>query len=154
MAPAGEGLPLRRRERKVCSRGDHDDVQVVNDSDGAVCQIQADGVVQYDRGPSASHVTVASWTLDSLLERRTSPPVLVKIDVEGAEALVLRGAARLLSEHRPAILMEVHNASAGRTSIDLLTRAGYRSWQVGVSGDLAPVPADLAYGHVLARTGR
>jgi FkbM family methyltransferase len=127
---------------------------VVNDSDGAVCQIRADGVAQYNHGPSASHVTVASWTLDSLLGRRTSPPVLVKIDVEGAEALVLRGAARLLSEHRPAILMEVHNASAGRASIDLLTRAGYRSWQVGVNGELTPVPADLAYGHVLARAER
>jgi hypothetical protein len=35
-------------------------------SDGAVCHIQADGVAQYDQGPTASHVTVASWTLDSL----------------------------------------------------------------------------------------
>jgi FkbM family methyltransferase len=127
---------------------------VVNDSDGAVCQIRADGVAQYDQGPAVSNVTVPSWTLDSLLGRRTSPPVLVKIDVEGAEALVLRGAARLLSEHRPGILMEVHNASAGRASIDLLTRAGYRSSLVGVNGHLAPVPADLAYGHVLARAER
>jgi hypothetical protein len=50
--------------------------------------------------------------------------------------------------------MEAHNASAGRASIDLLTRAEYRSWQVGVNAGLAPVPADLAYGPVLARTGR
>jgi FkbM family methyltransferase len=127
---------------------------VINDTDGAVCQIRADGVAQYDHGSSTSRRTVPAWTLDSLLARRTSPPVLVKIDVEGAEGLVLAGAARLLSEHRPAIFMEVHNASAGRASIDLLTRAGYRSSLVGVNAHLAPIPADLAYGHVLARAGR
>jgi FkbM family methyltransferase len=127
---------------------------VVNDTDGAVCQIRADGVTPYDHGSSASHGTVPSWTLDSLLARRTSPPVLVKIDVEGAEGLVLRGATRLLSEHRPAVLMEVHNASAGRASIELLTRAGYRSSQIGMNGRLAPVPENLAYGHVLGRAER
>jgi FkbM family methyltransferase len=127
---------------------------VVDDSDGAVCQIRAEGVTQYDNSPSTSQISVPSWTLDSLLARRASPPVLVKIDVEGAEGLVLSGAARLLSEHRPVVVMEVHNASAGRVSIDLLARAGYRSWHVGVSGRLAPVPADLEYGHVLARAER
>ena len=124
---------------------------IVNNTDGAVCQIRATGVEPYDHGGSASPNTVPSWTLDSLLAQRTSPPVLVKIDVEGAEALVLRGAARLLAEHRPAVLMEVHNASAGRSSIELLTRAGYRSSHVGVNGRLTPVPVDLAYGHVLSR---
>lgn len=124
---------------------------IVNDSDGAVCQIRATGVEPYDHGSSASSNRVPSWTLDSVLARRSSPPVLVKIDVEGAEALVLGGATRLLAEHRPTVLMEVHNASAGRASIELLTRAGYCSSHVGVNGRLAPVPADLAYGHVLAR---
>jgi FkbM family methyltransferase len=145
----------RRIEILHAAISDRDgDIEFVVNSDGAVCQIRADGVAQYDQGPSAFHVTVPSWTLDSLLGRRISPPVLVKIDVEGAEALVLRGAARLLSEHRPAILMEVHNASAGRQAIELLTRAGYRSWQIGVNGGLVPVPADFAYGHVLARAER
>ena len=96
---------------------------IVNDSDGAVGQIRADGVAQYEDSISVSHIRVPSWTLDSLLPRRTSPPVLVKIDVEGAEGLVLRAppAAR---EYRPAIVMEVHNASARLATIDLLTRAG------------------------------
>ena len=127
---------------------------IVNNSDGAVCQIRATGVEPYAHGFSVSPNKVPSWTLDSLLESRTSPPALVKIDVEGAEALVLRGAGRLLAEHRPAVLMEVHNASAGRSAIELLTRAGYRSSHVGVNGRLTPVPADLAYGHVLARAER
>jgi FkbM family methyltransferase len=127
---------------------------IVNDSDGAVGQIRADGVAQHDDSTSVSRIGVPSWTLDSLLPRRTSPPVLVKIDVEGAEVLVLRGAARLLREYRPAIVMEVHNASARLASVDLLTRAGYRSWQIGLDGGLAPVPPDLVSGHVLARAER
>ena len=35
-------------------------------------------------------------------------PMLIKIDVEGAELIVLRGASRLLLRNRPAILLSVH----------------------------------------------
>ncbi len=45
-------------------------------------------------------------TLDGLLARFPAPS-LVKIDVEGAEARCLAGAARLLAEVRPAIVCEV-----------------------------------------------
>src|SRR6186997_600883 len=33
---------------------------------------------------------------------------LIKMDVEGAEPQVIRGAARLLRDHRPVILSELH----------------------------------------------
>lgn len=36
------------------------------------------------------------------------PPDVIKIDVEGAEARVLAGAARLLAERRPIVICEVH----------------------------------------------
>ena len=39
-------------------------------------------------------------------------PGFVKIDVEGAEAAVLRGSKRLLSESRPALLIETHSPEA------------------------------------------
>lgn len=45
-------------------------------------------------------------TLDWLLSNY-SQPNFVKIDVEGAEFLVLKGAHRLLSDVRPTILCEV-----------------------------------------------
>lgn len=41
---------------------------------------------------------------DVLADRR--PPTLVKIDVEGAELGVMRGAAETLARHRPAVLFE------------------------------------------------
>jgi FkbM family methyltransferase len=49
---------------------------------------------------------VVTITLDTLLDR-FGPPTLVKIDVEGAEALCLRAAERLLRHTRPRLLCEV-----------------------------------------------
>ena len=49
---------------------------------------------------------VPTITLDSLLDT-FQPPNFLKIDVEGAEELVLSGASRVLAEHRPIIYCEV-----------------------------------------------
>ena len=51
--------------------------------------------------------TVPSFSLDSLLDYFSAPQVL-KIDVEGAEKLVLEGASNLLKTIRPAIFCEVN----------------------------------------------
>jgi FkbM family methyltransferase len=66
-------------------------------------------------------------------------PTLVKIDVEGAEEQVLRGAERLLAEHRPTIVLE-HNAGArhfgtsSATIHGLLTTAGLRVFDIDGRG--------------------
>jgi len=56
-------------------------------------------------------------TLDSL-----SPPLpdVLKIDVEGTELAVLRGAARILAEARPSVICEVsaHNVDAATALLD------------------------------------
>jgi FkbM family methyltransferase len=49
---------------------------------------------------------VPAVTLDGLLDA-FPPPRILKIDVEGAEALCLRGAERLLAEAHPVLLCEV-----------------------------------------------
>lgn len=55
----------------------------------------------------ADEFDVSAVTLDSIavVER---PPDVIKIDVEGAAALVLRGATRVLKDHSPAIYLELH----------------------------------------------
>ena len=56
-------------------------------------------------------------TLDSLIEAMAVPRIhLIKLDVEGYEGEVLRGAAALLRRDRPAIYMELES--------DRLARAG------------------------------
>lgn len=46
--------------------------------------------------------------LDSLLSRETQKIGFVKIDVEGSEPFVLRGAEETFSRHKPKILIEFH----------------------------------------------
>lgn len=60
-------------------------------------------------------LAVRAVTLDALLDGWPRPDVL-KIDVEGAEASVLRGARRLLHEVRPRILCEVSQANRDEVS--------------------------------------
>ena len=69
-------------------------------------------------------VKVVTVTLDWLQER-FRPPRVMKMDVEGAELAVLRGAVRVLSEARPAVLCEVYERQAGEVSL-LLHEHGYR----------------------------
>jgi FkbM family methyltransferase len=66
-------------------------------------------------------------------------PALIKIDVEGAEEQVIRGAMQTLSAHRPTVVVE-HNASAqhfGTSSAAihaLLTQAGLRVFDIDGHG--------------------
>lgn len=72
--------------------------RAANYLDGVWASTQTGGVREVQLVPTV--------TLDSLLDH-FSAPRFVKIDVEGAEHLVLRGAKRLLAEVRPIILCEV-----------------------------------------------
>ncbi|MBI3546960.1 MAG: FkbM family methyltransferase [Gammaproteobacteria bacterium] len=54
---------------------------------------------------------VPTVSLDWLLDNYTAPS-FIKIDVEGAEHLVLNGAKKLLSEIRPVIFCEVSSENA------------------------------------------
>jgi hypothetical protein len=62
------------------------------------------------------------------------PVRLIKMDVEGAEPLVLRGAAALLTEDRPIVLSELHPTQLARASnmtiaafLEEARRLGYRA---------------------------
>jgi FkbM family methyltransferase len=69
-------------------------------------------------------VTVTTTTIDEASERYFSPD-FIKIDVEGAEFDVLRGARRTLEHARPILLIEINDdAAVGRVK-DLLNEANY-----------------------------
>jgi FkbM family methyltransferase len=52
-------------------------------------------------------VQVETVSLDHLIAEGWAPPLVIKIDVEGAELRVLRGGQSLFAEHRPILLLEI-----------------------------------------------
>ncbi len=69
-------------------------------------------------------VSVLTIALDWLLEQVARPDVL-KIDVEGAESNVLRGAQRVLAEAQPVVLIEVYEDSRAAVT-EILLRNNYK----------------------------
>ena len=61
--------------------------------------------------------------LDALVEVN-GPPNVIKIDVEGAEMMVLQGAHKVLSDARPVIYIEIGKEHA-EAAYELLSKAGY-----------------------------
>ena len=87
----------------------------VSDVDGTV-QLFTDGAdgnsPSLVRSGDSQNVTVPARSLDSLMEEGRLPrPTVIKLDIEGAEILALRGAKRLLTgpERPRALFIEVHD---------------------------------------------
>ncbi|MDQ1636323.1 MAG: hypothetical protein QOJ32_3132 [Frankiaceae bacterium] len=96
-----------------------------------------------------SGIEVEATTLDDLLGERTAAGV--KIDVEGAERLVLAGATRALSEQRIRLLQIEWDPSVSDENLgesrqplrELLERHGYRLYVDDQRGGLLPVDAEV-----------
>lgn len=118
------------------------DVVAAGNSGGSYLSTRSDAL-------PTGHATleVPTVTLDSVpFPGRVA---LVKIDAEGAEGLVVRGAARFLAEHRPALLVEVNPealareaATTGAGLVSTLCGLGYRAHELEGSG--RPVPLATA----------
>jgi hypothetical protein len=66
-------------------------------------------VTKYQDGSDAANRAVPRHSIDALLDGQDcSGGLLIKIDVEGNELGVLKGAARTLSRSAPSVLVSVH----------------------------------------------
>jgi FkbM family methyltransferase len=84
---------------------------------------------------SSGAIEVSVRTLDSLCGPDKLPyPDLIKIDVEGAEAELLEGAAATLAASRPLLIIELHNTN--EAVLTALRKLGYHA---GVLGSAVPV---------------
>ncbi|MFN3864731.1 MAG: FkbM family methyltransferase [Erythrobacter sp.] len=108
------------------------------------------------QGDSVTKVEIACRPLDAIVGERSLKRIdLIKIDVEGFEHEVLKGARETLSRYRPKLIVEWHNAffdgrpEAARALYDLLTgELGYRLHRIEPGATTRHVTfEDLARGH-------
>lgn len=110
----------------------------ISDTDGTA-ELFTDGAggnspsLRHQRGESEM-IEIRTQTLDSVVAGGTLPaPTSLKLDIEGAEILALRGAKALLTGSAPprALFLEVHDAflpafgSSAEEVLTLLGDAGY-----------------------------
>lgn len=88
-------------------------------------------------------VTVHSTTLDTFIEDQKIYPSIIKIDVEGAELNVIRGALKTLQHSSPILIMEfIHHKRVGDNYINanqLMLNSGYQSHLILNDGSLKSV---------------
>jgi FkbM family methyltransferase len=105
------GVPFRRGSSKA-----HGGVL----ADG-IAPVLADGEMQL----------VSAISLDDFLRKGNPCADVVKIDVEGGECEVLKGAEELFSRSRPMLLCEVHHEKAAQWITKWLVPKGYvAEWRV------------------------
>lgn len=116
-----------------CAIGDHDgyaDFQIDDlTSNTGTLDAVANGSasqsrMQYGLPPAMTKVPIQR--IDTLIEKERNPaPDVVKIDVEGAEKMVLDGADQLLAAHKPRLAVELHGADVARQVLKKLWSCGY-----------------------------
>ncbi|HEY5219810.1 MAG TPA: FkbM family methyltransferase [Gemmatimonadaceae bacterium] len=94
------------------------DAHAIGDRQGTTPgYVDSNGLIAFGAAPFASEAfPVEFTTIDAECARRGVTPHVVKIDIEGYEDQALAGAARLLAEHPPILLLEFH--------LDLLDERG------------------------------
>ncbi|MFO0123965.1 MAG: FkbM family methyltransferase, partial [Inhella sp.] len=89
----------------------------------------------------ARRVVGLTLTLDDWARNTGAAPDYIKVDVEGAELLVLQGGQATLAQHRPKVFAELlrkWSAPFGYHPNDVLTLMaglGYGCWAVGPHGN-------------------
>ena len=93
------------------------------------------GTAHFELGASSAmghiaqdgEIEVQVVSIDRLLdEGRIPPPDVIKVDVEGAEYGVLRGARHLLEKRRPLLFLDTHHRKAHHFTLALLDELGDR----------------------------
>lgn len=106
--------------------------------------------VAYSISPGDSNKTrfdeVVTTTLDSMLEREGIDRIdFLKMDIEGAEELALRGGKTLFAKSHPVIVFEVNPSAARRFGLDPdgawrhLQRLQYRFFALDEAAKLSPL---------------
>jgi FkbM family methyltransferase len=96
------------------------------------------GVCWRDHQPVLANgevIEVAAVCLDDFVASRGPGPHVIKVDVEGSESEVLKGAANTLRNHHPVLIIEVHTAHEYAAITQILENAAYTArWHTPPEG--------------------
>lgn len=120
----------------------------LSDQDGSMYFIDdCDPVAR--RISSSGKIEVKTQTIDNFLKiSEAKAPNLIKIDVEGAELNVLKGARETLIEHTPTLFVETHDCfttGVHRDCIDFLEDIGYKVKVLEYNGEFGEIFADIKF---------
>jgi FkbM family methyltransferase len=94
-----------------------------------------------------NYIEVQTTTLDDYLKNH-KPPTVIKMDVEGAEKLVIEGGMNFFKNNAPIIAMEVwpknNNSEISMQAVNLLRNLGYKSFYIDFDGNLYKIDGDLS----------
>jgi FkbM family methyltransferase len=126
------GLPVQIVPFALADQDGEEDFQVDDMMSGSAALDRVTGGLasagrrQYGLPPLTERVGVTR--LDGLPQ--LPPPNVIKIDIEGAEAMMLRGAIESLQRYRPRLVIEMHQVPITIEVIDILIDAGYVTYGI------------------------
>lgn len=82
---------------------------------------------------ATTELTVKTISLDNYVIENKNYPDLIKIDVEGAESIVLEGARKLMQERPPIFIIELHSPEQDLKVSGLLTASNYTIFRLNTN---------------------
>jgi FkbM family methyltransferase len=130
--------PDRSIKLHSCAVGDDDaEIELVVMPETSMAKLE---ISTFQSALTSNHrMKVKLRSIDSMVAAGEIPPLpgLIKIDVEGAEVLVLQGAAKTLRTARPEIFIEIHSTDLLRSCEALLGAEGYAIEHLDVDKEVA-----------------
>lgn len=83
-------------------------------------------VLEHAKSNLEEEIDVMTTTLEDFVERSGVSPSIIKMDVEGAELLVLKGGARIFSQRKPTCIISTHSGQLNRDCRAFLAACDYR----------------------------
>jgi len=90
---------------------------------------------------------VPACSLDDFFRPQGFPQIdFQKVDVEGAESLVIAGMETILTQSKPVLLLELHGEAA-RPGLERLIEANYQLWSIGWEMEIKRRNPSMTIGH-------
>ncbi|MDP3974746.1 MAG: FkbM family methyltransferase [Candidatus Jorgensenbacteria bacterium] len=131
---AFEALP----ENVECIRGHIALNRVANIKVVPEAVAEESGTGHFERGTNSftgrlapGPANVETISMDDFIYKNGTIPNVVKIDVEGTEVSVLKGAKKMLAQHRPIIIAATHNQKLLDDVLNILKRNHYTTELIG-----------------------